>query len=364
MDTQIEKGPSSGTTRPGGYEPFELYDPSAEDWFSFRTLDEIVAKASDLNVSTFTVHMGGGQQTRVNQIDGQWIPEDGKTLEDLENDNPENLRLMGEKEARKAIEMASMLSDASQAAETAPAFAQANTLEPENTIIRADAPASTDAPAAVIADAPARPYSRPAKLLGGKFIGNEKGEYRRFGEKNIALIDSAEKIKFKDRKLDTFQAGAELAKAKGWQAIEVTGAERFRREAWFFAKLQGLDVVGFTPNTKDIERLEMAEKGRGVGKAPEEAARMANRFAAEKEVARRAGRVHKDELGEGRCIGPVVFQNDNYAVQNIGRAVYRIHDKDHLDNVQRLGGTQVVEIKYERGVGVVKDMARQRGIGR
>lgn len=239
---------------------------------------------------------------------------------------------------------------------------------PENSMARAIFPALVDTAKPDSHDAVVPPYSRPLKLLGGKFVGNDKGEYCRAGEKNIVLIDVDEKIKFKDRKFDTFQAGAELAKAKGWEAIEVTGTERFRREAWFYAKLHGLEVVGFTPNTKDIERLADAEKEKRerVPNTPIDAARMASLKEAENVVLQRAGGVQKDERGDSRCIGPVVFQNGEYAVQNVGREVYRIHDKHKLDDkcLHKLVSDKVVEIKYERGMGTVNDLARKRGLGR
>lgn len=357
---QTEKEQGKSETLLGGYEPFEIYDPSTEDWLSFRALDEIIAKANELNVGTFTVYGGGGRQTRVNQINGEWIPEDGQELGELEYYNSENMMAMLEKETHKTAEMESMLSEDlnNPLAEDGP----------ENSMARAVVPSSMAMSAATSPDSAAQPYTRPTKLLGGKFVGNDKGEYRRVGEKNIALIDADEKIKFKDRKFDTFQAGAELAKAKGWQAIEVTGTERFRREAWFYAKLQGLEVVGFEPNKKDIERLGSAQKEQGVRSAelPVDAARMSTFKEAENEVLRRSGGLQKDERGDSRCIGPVIFQNENYAVQNVGREIYRIHDKDQLDDksLHKLVSSKVVEIKYERGIGTVNDMARQRGVGR
>ena len=45
----------------------------------------------------------------------------------------------------------------------------------------------------------------------------------------------------------------------------MTGTERFRKEAWFEARLAGLEVRGYTPNDAEHERLvrELARRERG-----------------------------------------------------------------------------------------------------
>src|ERR1700676_784369 len=39
-----------------------------------------------------------------------------------------------------------------------------------------------------------------------------------------------------------------IAEARGWTEITVRGTERFRREAWFAARLAGLEVRGYQPS--------------------------------------------------------------------------------------------------------------------
>lgn len=97
-------------------------------------------------------------------------------------------------------------------------------------------------------------------LLGGQFVGNEKGEYVRPGEKRVALVDAGGQIELKDRESDTVAAGVELAKEKGWPSIEVGGGTRFRREAWLAAAEAGIAVIGYEPSQKDHEELERRRK--------------------------------------------------------------------------------------------------------
>ncbi len=46
-----------------------------------------------------------------------------------------------------------------------------------------------------------------------------------------------------------------IAKAREWNEITVRGTERFRREAWFAARLAGLEVRGYQPNEVEQARL-------------------------------------------------------------------------------------------------------------
>lgn len=106
-----------------------------------------------------------------------------------------------------------------------------------------------------LSDAPLPPAG-PGSLMSGTFVRDEQGNYRRKGEEKVALADETTRIRFVDKQMDTFQAAVELAASKGWMAIEVTGSEKFRAEAWMHARLAGLEVVGYEASTQDQERLE------------------------------------------------------------------------------------------------------------
>jgi putative DNA primase/helicase len=46
-----------------------------------------------------------------------------------------------------------------------------------------------------------------------------------------------------------------IAERRGWTDITVSGTERFRKEAWFTARLAGLEVRGYRPTEFEQERL-------------------------------------------------------------------------------------------------------------
>jgi putative DNA primase/helicase len=62
-----------------------------------------------------------------------------------------------------------------------------------------------------------------------------------------------------------------IAQARGWNEITVRGTERFRKEAWFAARIAGLEVRGYRPSDFEQAHLVRAvarEEGKG---APEPA---------------------------------------------------------------------------------------------
>ena len=102
--------------------------------------------------------------------------------------------------------------------------------------------------------APAR--TPPDVLLGGLYIRDETGAYTRVGQSKPALIDGGAQITLKNRDIDTFRAGIELAKSKGWTSIEVGGTPRYRQATWLEGRLQGLEVQGYEPTEKDKALLD------------------------------------------------------------------------------------------------------------
>jgi hypothetical protein len=62
-------------------------------------------------------------------------------------------------------------------------------------------------------------------------------------------------VSLKTKEADGYRAAMELAIAKGWTAIELSGKPAMLADAWLEAKLLGLDVVNYSPTKKDIERF-------------------------------------------------------------------------------------------------------------
>lgn len=214
-------------------------------------------------------------------------------------------------------------------------------------------------------------YESPAKLLNNRFVLGENGEYRRVGETRVALVDEVEQIRFVDKQMDTFQAGIELAKLKEWQAIEVTGTEKFRGEAWFHARMAGLEVVGYEPQEKDLERLQAAQKrlehdGKMAEKPSE--AMQKSRKEAENFVLDSGAGLQVANESKGRYAGPVVHETDHHFVQDIGRGVAVLHEKSRfaeMEVAKAARGQGSAKIQYQEGKGAIEaGRDRNQGLSR
>ncbi|MBY4672275.1 hypothetical protein K6W12_16705 [Burkholderia multivorans] len=216
----------------------------------------------------------------------------------------------------------------------------------------------------------------PATLLAGRFVRGENGEYRRQGESRVALVDEAEKIRFVDKQMDAFQAAVELAKHKQWEAILVTGTDKFRAEAWYHASLAGLKVVGYEPSEKEQETLKAALERAAVkdNSAPERQSEAAGRAAATERSLKDANEFALKSTGvtqplnvqAGRYVGKVLHETDHHVVQDIGKKVAVVHEKSRF-NARELkaaierGGS--IRVQYDQGKGSI-DAGKSRSQGR
>jgi hypothetical protein len=211
----------------------------------------------------------------------------------------------------------------------------------------------------------------PKTLLNGRFVLRDRGEYFRVADgvesKRIALVDEVSKIRFVDKQMDTFQAAIELAKHKQWEAILVTGSEKFRAEAWHHARMAGLEVIGYEPSEQDLATLKQAQE-KGVARSETAAATKDPQLeeATSKLLADGYG-VKPATVETGRHVGKVLHETDKHFVQDIGRQVATVHDKANFDrsalkSALEKGGT--IKIQYDNGKGSIdagKDRSKERG---
>jgi uncharacterized protein GlcG (DUF336 family) len=97
--------------------------------------------------------------------------------------------------------------------------------------------------------------SEPATLLDGALARDKEGSYRPAAGGNAVLQDKGSALVLKNRSDQAYRGAMELAKAKGWAAIELKGKPKMLAQAWVEAKLMGLEVVNYKPTEADRERL-------------------------------------------------------------------------------------------------------------
>jgi len=70
-----------------------------------------------------------------------------------------------------------------------------------------------------------------------------------------AFRDEGLALKTQGTDFRTIRAMVQIAEARKWKSVNLTGSEEFRREAWLQAAYRGLEVNGFAPNWADRTRL-------------------------------------------------------------------------------------------------------------
>lgn len=213
--------------------------------------------------------------------------------------------------------------------------------------------------------------AEPKHLLNGEFIRDEKGVYRGVNAGHAAVVDTNDKLVLKDKSAKGYAAIIELAHAKGWTAIELTGGQGQMAAAWTEAQMHTppIQIVNYKPTEKDIKRLAV--------RIAEEAA-LKNGNVAEQEpdvVAQRAvddgveTPVRKEPTLDSPKIetslkhsGTVQDVKDGILKQNTGRGRFVYHDISKLDgDVPEVGKMALVQYGAN-GLGKVSEVEKSQGV--
>ena len=141
------------------------------------------------------------------------------------------------------------------------------------------APASEAGPAAKDAQAPAaekeksgeplsddRKDERLRMLLEGlekQYLkADDKYHFRDRG-REVAFAAEDKRILTQHETAPVIASMVDLAEARGWTSLKVTGTDEFKREAWLQASLRDFEVSGYRPTKFDKARLEELRGERG-----------------------------------------------------------------------------------------------------
>ena len=81
------------------------------------------------------------------------------------------------------------------------------------------------------------------------------GRHYYFADGARAFTDRGGRLTTPSENTEVIRSLVTIAEARGWNAITVRGTERFRREAWFAARLAGLEVRGYRPTEFEHSRV-------------------------------------------------------------------------------------------------------------
>lgn len=87
-------------------------------------------------------------------------------------------------------------------------------------------------------------------LAGDKF-------YRKDGSTDPVFQDKGTKLTAPQPDTETARAMVDLAHAKGWKAIKVSGKKEFKAAVWLHAAAKGLNVDGYSPT--DLDKVKLKE---------------------------------------------------------------------------------------------------------
>lgn len=131
-----------------------------------------------------------------------------------------------------------------------------------------------------------------------------------FPDGTRAFTDCGRKLTTPSENTEVVRSLISIAQARGWRDVTIEGSERFRKEAWFAAKLAGLDVRGYTPS--ELEQGQLIRRlARGASSDPEAASQELKR-AQEREKEKDAGPGKREALITGTLLdhGQAHYRHD------------------------------------------------------
>lgn len=235
-------------------ERFELRDPFAEVTYRAKALEDIVAKATQLGATRFTAIAEDGQRTPVVKVGSQWqrgepLPVRSERPLDLgpaNGDRPDvpagQTRRMPEKPQNAGQPDAKVLAKVEADAEHAAFVTRLETALKERYIIK-NAPVT----------------------IGEVRIGHT--EYRFRGDSSrIAFTESTFRLATDTNSPSVARSMVDVAQARNWKGLRVSGAEDFRRLVWLEASVRGVRTVGYEPNPGDLDVLRREREARHINR--------------------------------------------------------------------------------------------------
>lgn len=231
-------------------ERYELRDPSADVTYRPKTLEASIAKADQLGSSRFTIIAADGSRTPVNKVGVEWRR--GATLA------PRPERPLDPGPARDEVPEAPGSSKA-QANKDAAQQAQADA----KALAKIDLQAERAALVARLEQSLQERYiiKRAPVTAGPVTIGHT--EYRfRGNTSRIAFTESTFKLATDTNSPSVARSMVDVAQARSWSGLRISGSEDFRRLVWLEASVRGVKAVGYEPNPGDLDVLRREQQAR------------------------------------------------------------------------------------------------------
>jgi len=237
-------------------ERYELRDPFTEVTYRANTFPEMVAKADQLGSNRFVALDAEGRRTTVQKVDGQW-----------QRDGQRGPKLAAAPE--RPIDATPVRDDVPQAANGVPlAKAQPRADASDAKVIaNIDAKAERAALVARLEAALVDRYliKRAPVTVGDVTIG--RTEYRFRGDTSrVAFTESTFRLATDTNSPSVARSMVDVAEARNWRALRVSGNDDFKRMVWLEASARGVKTIGYEPNPADLEVLKREREARLVNR--------------------------------------------------------------------------------------------------
>lgn len=232
-------------------ERFELRDPFFDVTYRAKTFDEMIAKAGQMGATRFAAIDGEGARTPIQKVNGEW--QRGTALPALPKRPSDPMTTRDDVPDVSAEPMAGPTATKNAPQDKATAKA----------IARIDAEAERAAMVARIESSLSERYviKRAPVMVGDIKIGST--EYRFRGDSSrVAFTESTFRLATDTNSPSVARSMVDLAQARNWKGLRVSGAEDFRRMVWLEATVRGVKAVGYEPNLADMEVLKREREAR------------------------------------------------------------------------------------------------------
>lgn len=240
---------------------YELYDPFAEVTYRSKNIHEIEAKAEQLGASRFTAVEADGRRSVYEMVAGEWMHRSEHPL------RPERwLDLSHERDDESPPRQPAKIEV--PAAERAATPANEHTAPAPAAAARIEADAERAALVARLEAALGERYvikQAPVHIGDAKIVG--RTEYRFRGDTSrVAFTESNFRLATDTNSPSVARSMVDVAQARGWSALRVSGHEEFKRLVWLEASVRGVKTIGYEPVPGDLEVLRREREARQVNR--------------------------------------------------------------------------------------------------
>lgn len=241
---------------------YELRDPFTDVTHRSDRYQDMVTKANQLGANRFVALDAQGHRSFVHKVDGRWIreepsrPQGPETTYQPKSARPERPERAQQETPDRATPLPSSANESSARDSTDPqAMAQAD--------VQAERIALVARLEAALMDRYL--IKRTPFPMGDVKIGLT--EYRFKGDTSrVAFTESTFRLATDTNSPSVARSMVDVAEARNWHSLRVSGNEEFKRAVWLEAAARGVKALGYEPSPADLDRLKAERELRQVNR--------------------------------------------------------------------------------------------------